>query len=91
MIALGDRPRLARRARLRVDRLRGQHLLLYPERGLVLSPTAHAVLDLCRGELTVAELIAELGACYEGVVAEEVTELLEALQAKGLLELTGAP
>ena len=34
------RPRLAGKARLRFDRRSARHLLLYPERGLVLSPTA---------------------------------------------------
>jgi hypothetical protein len=48
-ISADSRPILARKARLRTDRLTGETLLLYPEHGLVLNPSAAAILRLCDG------------------------------------------
>ena len=64
MIALDARPRLASKARLRFDRKTERHVLLYPERGLVLNPTAADVVRLCTGEHTVADIIDTLGSKY---------------------------
>jgi coenzyme PQQ biosynthesis protein PqqD len=87
-IALDARPRLAPRARLRTDRPTGRTLLLYPERGLALNATGEAVLRLCTGEVTVAEIAATLaerhGADPEAVLAE-VRTFLDGLVARGLL------
>src|SRR5262249_37838533 len=44
------RPRLSPRARLREDARRGEVLLLYPERGLLLNSTAAAIARLLTGE-----------------------------------------
>ena len=64
MIALDARPRLASKARLRFDRKSERHMLLYPERGLVLSPTAADVVQRCTGELSVQAIIDQLAEKY---------------------------
>lgn len=87
-IATDARPRLAAKARLRIDRTTGRTLLLYPERGLALNATGEAVLQLCTGEATVAEIAATLAARHgaepEAVLAE-VRAFLDGLALRGLL------
>jgi coenzyme PQQ biosynthesis protein PqqD len=56
MIERSLRPRLADKARLRFDSHSGRHVLMYPERGLVLNDTAARILLLCTGEHTVAAI-----------------------------------
>jgi pyrroloquinoline quinone biosynthesis protein D len=85
------RPRLAGKARLKWDAVREKHLLLFPEGVLVLNPTAHAVLTLCDGQRTVAEIIQTLAAQYaHDALAGDVRELLQKLADKGLVNLEGA-
>jgi coenzyme PQQ biosynthesis protein PqqD len=60
MISLASKPRLATKARLHYDRHAGRHMLLYPEKGLLLNDSALAILRLCSGELTVADIVARL-------------------------------
>jgi coenzyme PQQ biosynthesis protein PqqD len=76
MIALDARPRLAPKARLRFDRKTERHMLLYPERGLVLNPTAADVVRLCTGEHTVQAIVERL--------AEKYTSSREALEGEVL-------
>jgi pyrroloquinoline quinone biosynthesis protein D len=59
-------PRLRRGGRLHRDDARGVDLLLVPERVIRLSDTASAVLRLCDGARTVADIVLELQARYEG-------------------------
>lgn len=83
-----DRPRLAAKVRLRLDRKTGQHMLLYPERGLVLNATATAVVKLCTGEHTIAAIISQVAVQYlqeETAVGREVLQLLKSLQERGLI------
>ena len=93
MISPDFKPRLASKARLRYDRHADRHMLLYPEKGLALNPTATEIVKLITGELTVREIISNLTARYEGAPADkleqEVYGFLEALRTRGLLE--GAP
>ena len=87
-VQLPARPVLASKARVRVDRVSGETLLLYPERGLRLNPTGAAVLQLCTGALTVAEIVAKLAAEHGGdaaQVAADVRAFLRDLTARGLL------
>jgi coenzyme PQQ biosynthesis protein PqqD len=91
-IAPGSRPRLAAKARLLWDRHAGKHMLVYPERGLVLNETAAAILVRCDGEHTVAEIAAELaGKCKSGLattnIEDEVATFLEAIREKGLVRV----
>jgi coenzyme PQQ biosynthesis protein PqqD len=74
-----SRPQLARKARLRTDRITGETLLLYPEHGLVLNPSAAAILRLCDGR-SAADIAAELAAPLD-----DVLEFLAALAGRGLV------
>jgi pyrroloquinoline quinone biosynthesis protein D len=84
------KPRLARKARLHVDRVGGQELLLFPEAALSLNPTAAAIVRLCDGERTTAAIIVELSRRFsDGGVAtldREVRGFLDTLRERGLLE-----
>jgi coenzyme PQQ biosynthesis protein PqqD len=85
-----DRPRLAPKAMLRLDKKTGQHVLLYPEKGLVLNATGTRILQLCTGERTVSEIVATLEAEYTaGPVSElrqQVHGFLTSLAERSLLE-----
>lgn len=85
-----ERPRLARKARLRHDRLSGRDVLLAPERALFLSASAAEVLVLCEGTRSLAEVVEALQARHrEASIADlrrDVEELLSALAARGLVE-----
>ena len=87
MIALAARPRLAPRARLRVDRITGRKLLVYPERGLALNETGAEILDLCDGERCVGEIIDALAARHGAHerIADEVRGFLQELADRNLL------
>jgi coenzyme PQQ biosynthesis protein PqqD len=90
VIGLDARPRLARKARLRHDRLTGRWLLLYPEAGLALSPTAAEVTRLCTGERTVAAILDTLAASHtdapRAALQADVLKFLDLLAARGLLQ-----
>ena len=79
MISADSRPQLARKTRLRTDRLTGETLLLYPEHGLVLNPSAAAILRLCDGR-SAADIAAELAAPLD-----DVLEFLRTLSERGLV------
>ena len=85
-----DRPRLARKARLVRDRVSGQQVLLYPERGLSLNAVAAAVARRLDGGRTVAAIAAEVSAEFAdapaGEVERDVLGFLEELSQRGLLE-----
>ena len=79
VLSADSRPQLARKARLRTDRLTGETLLLYPEHGLVLSPSAAAILRLCDGR-SIGDIAAELAAPID-----DVLEFLATLSERGLV------
>jgi coenzyme PQQ biosynthesis protein PqqD len=85
------RPSLSAKARLRFDHASGGYMLLYPERGLALNPTAASILKLCNGELTVAGIVERLQGEYKGRPAPElqkdVLEFLEEMLKRGLLQV----
>jgi pyrroloquinoline quinone biosynthesis protein D len=90
MTAIADtaRPRLAAKARLKWDAVREKHLLLFPEGVLVLNPAAQAVLALCDGGRTVAEIIQSLAAQYASAAIDgDVRNILRRLTDKGLVVL----
>jgi pyrroloquinoline quinone biosynthesis protein D len=60
MIAVEGRPRLTPTARLRYDRHSGEHVLVHPERGLVLNNQAAELVALCDGTHTVAAIAERL-------------------------------
>ena len=91
MISAESRLRLATKARLRFDRKSSRYLLLYPERGLVLNPTAADVLQRCDGERTVGSIVTELARQYgheAPAVEREVLEFLQTMADRGLVQAT---
>lgn len=86
-----SRLRLAGKARLRFDRKSSRYMLLYPERGLVLNPTAADVLQRCDGERTVGSIVEELAGRYGHRAADverEVLGFLQTLADRGLVRAT---
>jgi coenzyme PQQ biosynthesis protein PqqD len=90
MIAVASVVRLASKARLRFDRLREQQILLYPERGLVLSATAADVVALLEEERAVGaiveQLVAKYGETHRAAIVRDVLELLRDLADRGLVD-----
>jgi coenzyme PQQ biosynthesis protein PqqD len=95
MIAMDEKPRLARKARLKQDPKTGRMMLLYPERGLELSVTAAAISALCTGERTVREIIDAMRERFadgdRGRVEGDVLAFLNSLVDRGLLVEGGEP
>ena len=89
MIELASVVRLAPHARLRYDRHRQEHMLLYPERGLVLSATAAAVVAELDGARNVTAVAESVGARYDGgdrgTIAADVLDLARSLASRGLV------
>jgi coenzyme PQQ biosynthesis protein PqqD len=80
------RPRLATGARLRYDEVREEHLLLIPEGAVKLNASAAEVLELCDGERSLDDIVAELADRYDGAdLRKDVQELLDAMAQKGLV------
>ncbi len=84
-----DRPKLAKKARIRVDRVEGKTVLLSPERGLALNPSGARILALCDGVRSVAEIAraiaSETNADARAIEADAVAFLGE-IEARGLVE-----
>jgi len=78
-------PVLWRLARLDFDSVRQRHVLLYPEGTVLLNETSAAILGLCDGHRTVAEITCALQERYAGVVAADVTEFLSQLAERELI------
>ena len=82
------RPRLAGGARLQTDRVTGQPVLLFPEGMLKLNPTAAAILELCDGNRSVAEVMIALAGRFNaapGVLDADVAGYLSQLRRRGLV------
>lgn len=81
-----ERPTLANGVRLHHDKVREQHVLLFPEGALVLNDTAVEVLELCDGERSLDDVAAVLSERYEGAdVKDDVSELLDGIGQRGLV------
>jgi pyrroloquinoline quinone biosynthesis protein D len=80
-------PSLWRLARLDYDTVRDRPVLLYPEGVVFLNDTGRAILELCDGRRTVAEIAATLGARYEADVAGDVAEYLDELAGQELIDV----
>lgn len=89
MIPPGAKPALASKARLRLDSKTGSWLLLYPERGLSLTPTAASILRLCSGDRTIDAIVEELLGQYSDRAAvdvrADVLEFLGQMVERGLV------
>ena len=82
------RPALAPKARLKWDRHDGKHMLLYPERGLSLNESAGAILEMCDGARTVADIARELAARAGDdatKIEADVIAFLRAMKDRGLV------
>ena len=89
MISAESRPRLVSKARLRFDKKSSRYMLLYPERGLVLNPTAADVLQRCNGLRTVGSIVEELAQQYGHevpAVEREVMTFLQTMADRGLVQ-----
>jgi pyrroloquinoline quinone biosynthesis protein D len=78
-LSIDSRPRLARKARLRTDRVTGETLLLYPEHGLILNASAAAIMRLCDGRA-----VSDIASALDAPVGD-VLELLTTLHDRGLV------
>jgi pyrroloquinoline quinone biosynthesis protein D len=81
------RPRLAQHVRMKFDAARGQHALLSPETVLVINDTGAAIVKLCDGRRTVAEIQAELQSRYAMVADGDVRRFVADLVAKHSMEV----
>ena len=82
-------PRLPRGVRMRWDGVRNTHVLLGPERALMLDPIAHEILKRVDGETAEAAICADLAATFgapEAQVSSDVRAFLGDLADKRLLE-----
>ena len=89
MISRDTRPRIAAKARLRYDRKAERYMLLYPEKGMVLNPTAADIAKLCTGEHSVGAIVDQLASKYgkeATAIEREVMGFLSALAERGLLQ-----
>jgi coenzyme PQQ biosynthesis protein PqqD len=90
MISTETRPRLASKVRLRYDRKGERYMLLYPEKGLVLNPTAADIVRLCSGENTVTAIVDQLAGKYttqpREALERQVMEFLLAMADRGLMQ-----
>jgi pyrroloquinoline quinone biosynthesis protein D len=74
-------PRLSPGVRLGFDQSRGTPVLLAPESVTKLNDTGAAVVRLCDGTRTVAEITAELQSQWDDVDAKEVKAFIDRLAA----------
>ena len=81
-------PSLWRLARLEFDHVRNQRVLLYPEGVVLLNDTGAAILELCDGQRSVADIAATLQQRYDcGDVTADVIEYLGGLVAQSLVRV----
>ena len=78
-------PALWRLARLDFDPVRQQRVLLYPEGVVLLNDTGGAILDLCDGHRSVAEIAGVLKERYHCDVTADVIEYLSGLVERELV------
>ncbi len=83
-------PRLAKKARLKLDRHTRKTMILYPERGLELNDAATAIAHKLDGVRSIAAIAEELAGEHQGaprqVIEEDVVAFVTLLHGKGLLE-----
>jgi pyrroloquinoline quinone biosynthesis protein D len=83
-----SRLRLAPHVRLAFDPARQQYVLLTPETVTLLNDTGVAILELCDGRRTVAEILTELRGRYDRVADDEVRLFLADLLARRRVEVS---
>jgi coenzyme PQQ biosynthesis protein PqqD len=80
-------PALWRLARIEYDQVRQQRVLLYPEGVVLLNDTGAAILELCDGQRSIAEIASVLGERYHCDVTADVLEYLSQLVDRDLVGL----
>ena len=88
--APGAKPRLPRGLRLRHDAVRGEWMLLAPERIVRANPVAVQVLQRCTGEATLEEIVDDLAAVFKAERARidgDVRALLAQLATSRMVDL----
>ena len=78
-------PVLWRLARMDFDPVRQRHVLLYPEGTVLLNETGAAILQLCDGLRSVAEIAAVLQERYGSDVTADVITYLSGLAERELI------
>jgi pyrroloquinoline quinone biosynthesis protein D len=87
-VALSERPRLRSPGRMKHDKARQLELLLLPERVVELNEAAGAILRLCDGQRTIAQIIEELESKYAQTgLRDDVVKFFAVASEKGWLEL----
>jgi pyrroloquinoline quinone biosynthesis protein D len=78
-------PKLQRMTRLHFDPVRQRPVLLYPEGAVLLNDTGAAILELCDGSHTVAQIVRILTERYQTDVEGDVTEYLRLMAERELI------
>jgi pyrroloquinoline quinone biosynthesis protein D len=87
MITTATIPALWRLARIEFDQVRQQRVLLYPEGVVLLNDTGAAILELCDGQRSIADIAAVLGERYQCDVTPDVLEYLSQLVERELVRV----
>ncbi|MFO1134999.1 MAG: pyrroloquinoline quinone biosynthesis peptide chaperone PqqD [Rhodoblastus sp.] len=85
-----SKPRLPRGVRLKHDEVRGEWLLLAPERVVKANPVAVAVIEKCDGARTLDEIVDELAQTYRAdrsLIERDVVNLIADLAMKRMVDL----
>ena len=88
VIGPATRPAFARWARLHEDRARERLVILAPERAYQIDAIGSAVLKLCDGSRSVADIVADLAKAYAApadLIGRDVAAMLQGLADKRLL------
>ena len=85
IVASDSVPKLWRMARLQFDPVRQRPVLLYPEGAVLLNSTGAAILELCNGSHTVAQIVTILNDRYHADVSSDVTEYLSLMAERELI------
>lgn len=84
-------PKLAKKARLKLDRHADKYMIIYPERGLELNDEAAAIAKKCDGTRSIAVIAEELAAEHVGApreaIEKDVLAFVARLRDSGLLDL----
>jgi pyrroloquinoline quinone biosynthesis protein D len=83
------RPIVAAKARLQIDKVSNEPLLLYPEGLLQLNATGAAILSLCDGKHTFEEILIALAQRYKttpDMLREDISDYLNDIYRQTLLE-----
>jgi pyrroloquinoline quinone biosynthesis protein D len=84
-------PRLWRLARLDFDRIRQRPVLLYPEGAVFINESGRAILELCDGERSIAEIARVLAVRFNADVLQDVIEFLSRMIDRDLVVIGRAP